>query len=149
MTAKEYLEQLTEMRVRIKALNRKIAECKERATNTASNAFGEAVQNNGTISSKIADNMENKVTLEAILNKVKEEFEEFEIRATIEINRVPNNLHSGLLLEKYVNGLTWEQVAEAIDKDPDYTRKDLHSRALASFEETNPEHTRKNPVIPH
>lgn len=148
MTAKEYLEQLTNMRIRINSINRKISECQERATNTAAKISGDIPQHNGETSGKIADNISKKVDLETTLQKIKEVFEEFEIRATAEINRVPDNLYSGLLFEKYVNGLTWEQVAEAIGKDPDYTRKDLHSKALVYFEEINPEHTRINPVIP-
>lgn len=147
MTAKEYLEQLTNMRIRINSINRKISECQDRATNTAVNISGNAPQHNGETSEKIADNIGKKIDLETTLQKTKEAFEEFEVRATIEINRIPNNLYSGLLFEKYVNGLTWEQVAEVIEKDPDYTRKDLHSKALACFEEINPENTRINPVI--
>ncbi len=147
MTAKEYLEQLIDIRVRIKALNRKISECRERASNTAAGSSGETTQHSGENTSKIVRNVENKLELEASLEKIKFEFEQFETRATLEINRLPNNQYTGLLMEKYVNGLTWEQVAEAIDKDPDYTRKVLHSRALAEFEKINPEHARKNPVI--
>lgn len=148
MTAKEYLEQLPNIRLRIRAIRRRIAECDDRATHITSNFSGTPSQHNGGASSKVADNVVAKVELESELDAIAKEFEAFEHRAALEINRLPDNLYSALLFEKYINGLTWEQVAEAIQRDADYTRKELHSKALTSFDEIIPADTRKNPVIP-
>ena len=147
MTAKEYLEQLPDMRLRIQALSRKIAECDDRATQIASSTPDAAPRHNGGASSKIETNVGEKVDLESTLKKIKKEFELFEQRAIIEINKLPDNKQSALLFERYINGLTWERIAEVLEKDVDYTRKELHSKALASFDEIVPPDTRKNPVI--
>lgn len=146
MTAKEYLEQLPNIRLRIRAIKRRIAECDDRATHITSSFSGMPAQHGGA--SKIEENMEKKIDLDSELKAIVMEFEAFERRAVLEINRIPDNLQSALLIEKYINGLTWEQVAEAIGKDADYTRKELHSKALTSFDEIIPPDTRKNPVIP-
>ena len=53
---------------------------------------------------------------------------------TKQINMIDNNLYVALLQNRYVNCCTWEETAELIDKDIDYTKKELHSRALKEFE---------------
>lgn len=148
MTAKEYLEQLPGMRLRIAAIERKIVECRHRATNTASNQSGEIPQHNGAVSCKVADCAVQSADYETELKQIKSEFEAFERRASAEINRIPDNLLSAVLFEKYINGLTWDEVAMFVGKDADYVRKGLHGIALAKFDEVIPENTRKCPCIP-
>ncbi len=146
MTAKEYLEQLPDMRVRINAIRRKIAECKERASDTSAKMSD---QRGSGSCGKIEGNVGKAVDIETELKELLKEFEMFELRASREICSMPNSLYSGLLFEKYINGLSWEQVAEAIDKDIDYTRKVLHSKALSEFDSIIPEKTRFCPCITH
>lgn len=146
MTAKEYLEQLPGMRVRINAIRRKIAECKDRASDTSAKLSDQRVSGG---CGKIEGNVGEAVDIEAGLKELLKEFEKFELRASREICSMPNSLYSGLLFEKYINGLSWEQVAEAIDKDIDYTRKVLHSKALSEFDTIIPEKARFCPCITH
>ena len=45
------------------------------------------------------------------------------------------NTYAALLLNKYVCGLTWEQVTDKLGyKNVDYVKGELHSKALAAFE---------------
>ena len=148
MTAKDYLEQLPNMRIRINALNRKIAECIDRASDTSAKISGSFSGNSKSVS-KIESNTEQAIDMERELKELVIQFEEFELRASKEICSIPNSLYSGLLFEKYINGLSWEQVAEAIGKDVDHTRKVLHSKALMEFDKVIPENTRLYPCITH
>ena len=144
MTTKEYLEQLPNMQIRINAIKRKIAECKERATDISIKQASDS-QHNGNVTNKIENNMDKKIDLEKELENLKNQFESFEVRVIAEINKIPNSLYSGLLFEKYINGLSWEEVAEVIGKGTEYTRKELHSKALLEFDIYTPENTRKSP----
>ena len=67
MTAKEYLEQLPDMRIRINAIRRKIAECKDRASDTAAK-FSD--QHNGGNCSKIEGNVTKAVDIETELKEL-------------------------------------------------------------------------------
>lgn len=147
MTAKEYLEQLPYMRVRINAMKRKIEECREKASDTSAKINGEHFGSSSI--SKIEKNTEKAVDLETELRELVKQFEQLEVRASRAICSLPTSLYSGLLFEKYINGLSWEQVAEAIGKDVDHTRKVLHSKALAEFDRQIPENTRFYPCITH
>ncbi len=145
MTAKEYLEQLPDMRVRINAIKRKIAECMERASDTSAKISGE--RSGSGSRGKVEKNVEQAVDIEIELRQLVKQFEQLELRASKEICSLPTSIYSGLLFEKYINGLSWEQVAEAIGKDVDHTRKVLHSKALAEFDRLIPENTRFYPCI--
>lgn len=147
MTAKEYLEQLPDLQLRINSLKRKIEVCHERGTDISIHQ-SDGIHSNTYGSSKVVNTAENAADLSKVRYLIANEFLAFKSRAVVEINRIPNNLYAALLMDKYVNGLTWEEVAENIGKDFDYTRKVLHSKALESFDKFVPPCTRKNPVIP-
>ena len=132
------------MQLRIDSLRRSIQLCQERAENTGAQ-FSDSprVQGNGN---KIADNIEKKADFEAELLQLIDEFERFRIRAIREINRIPDSMYASVLIDKYINGYTWERVAKNIGfQNEDYVRKILHAKALESFEKNNPETTRKSP----
>lgn len=134
MTAKEYLLQIRDIDKKIASLERSIEQCKERATSITSKFSEIPPQHNGDVSQKIAINAEKAVDYETDVKMLKEEVEQLKIKISREIDDVPNNTYSALLRDYYVNGLPWEDVAENIDKDSDYTRKVLHQSALKEFE---------------
>lgn len=147
MTTKEYLEQVTGIELRIRSLEENIERCRERAekmTPSYSGSPGGSGQ-----SDKISGNVGEKIDLEETLKELLHEFKSFEKRVTLEIHRIRNNTFATLLEDKYINGLTWDQITEKLGyMDSDYVRKELHCKALRDFDLTTPENTRKNPVIP-
>ena len=46
---------------------------------------------------------------------------------------MPNKLYAALLIDKYISNMTWQEVAEHINKEYDYTKGVLHDRALSNF----------------
>lgn len=137
MTAKEYLNQLPNMQLRIDSLKRSIQICQERATGTG-NQFTDTVVGQGN-SNKIADNMEKKIDFETELLQLVDEFEKFRFCVICQINRIPDNRYVSLLINRYVNNMSWEEIAEIIGyNDIKYVRKILHGRALAEFEKITP-----------
>lgn len=151
MTAKEYLLQIRDIDKKIASLERSIEQCKERATSITAKFSEIPPQHNGSVSQKIAINAEKAVDYETDVKMLKEEAEQLKIKISREIDNVPNNTYSALLRDYYVNGLPWEDVAENIDKDSDYTKKELHNKALAMFEKSflkNPQIPTNTPFIP-
>ena len=137
MTAKEYLNQLPNMQLRINSLKKSIQLCQECATKTGTQ-FSDLpmVQGNGN---KIADNIEKKLDFEDELLQLVNEFEKFRFCVICQINRIPDNRYVSLLINRYVNNMSWEEIAEIIGyNDIKYVRKILHGRALAEFEKITP-----------
>ncbi|MDE6091900.1 MAG: hypothetical protein K2G14_02245 [Ruminococcus sp.] len=146
MTAKEYLKQLQNIQLRINSLQKSIQLCQERAVGTGTR-FSDisAAQGNRN---KIADNMAKKVDFESELMQLTDEFEKFRLRVIRQINCIPDNRYVSLLMNKYVNNMSWERVTEEIgEKNSEYVRKELHEKALKKFSEIIPENLRKSPKI--
>lgn len=146
MTAKECLLQLTDMRLRIEALENAIAKCYSNAAK-ATPSYGEGV-GVGTSDNKIESNVERAVEHEAELRDLIDKLEQFQYDLTMEINRIPSNIYVALLINKYICDDPWEVVADKIDKTCDYTQKELHSKALAEFERVVMADPRKPLEIP-
>ena len=144
MTAKEYLEQLPDMRIRIQAIQRKISECKEKASDTSAKFSN---QRGSCDVGKLECNVLKAVDLEAELQAMVEELEKFELRASHQIGKLPTGIYSGLLFNRYINGMTWEEIAEELGKGVEYVRKELHSKALTEFSHCYPENPRLSPCI--
>ncbi len=148
MTIKEYLSQLTDIRLRIEAIERSIEKCYSNAEKTTSTTSEVPNHTLGTTSNKVEENVLKVVEYKQQLESLENQFEEFAFRATCEINKIQDNVLVALLINKYVCGLTWEEVSEIIDKNLDYTKKELHTKALKEFEKMNPNYPSKSPCIP-
>lgn len=149
MTAKEYLNQLIDMNLRIESLKMVIKICYSKSESTTSNASETASFNTSkNNTSKIEKNVIKAVECKEELENLNAKFIEFAFEATLQINNIENNLLAALLMNRYVCCMTWEQVAEIIDKDVDYTKKELHSKALRDFEKYNPDYPRKTLLLP-
>ena len=146
MTAAECLSQLTDIRRRIEALNETIAKCYSSASKSTPSYGGEA--GGGTSDNRIERNVEKAIEHEHQLQKLTEQFDQFAYDMTLEINRISNNIYAALLIQKYVNGNSWEIVAQKLGYNVDYTKRELHSRALAEFERVVMANPRKPLELP-
>ena len=106
MTAAECLSQLTDIRRRIEALNETIAKCYSSASKSTPSYGGEV--GGGTSDNRIERNVEKAIEHERQLQKLTEQFDQFAYDMTLEINRISNNIYAALLIQKYVNGNSWE-----------------------------------------
>lgn len=111
MTAKEYLEQIEDIDIRIKAL----AMQKRR------------LQNKGWDNKEI-------IKLEQDIEYLRMNFIDLQKKITKEIHSMDNHIYSSLLSAKYLSGATWEEIAQLLGyKDEKYVRTKLHSKALKEF----------------
>lgn len=148
MTAKEYLEQVIGIDKRINSLEHRLEMLKESAERITP-MYGSISSGTRKSSDKLSENIGEKIDIEKEIITLKEEFKAFQIRVEKEIHRIPNNVYATLLAEKYINGTSWNEIAEIIGyNDVKYVRKILHSKALAEFERINPQNTRFLPCIP-
>lgn len=139
MTAKTYLSQLTDIDIRILSLQNLIKKCHEDAEKITPVYADAPPQFNGNVSSKVADNIERISEYESEIQEMIKQKDSLRITIIREIDRIPNNMLSTLLTNKYANGMTWGQITESIGKtDEDHVRKFLHSKALEEFEKIHP-----------
>lgn len=134
MTAKEYLYQLTNIHKRIAAIEGVIAECYSRATKVTtsfSDTPSSGTHHGNSTEDSFIKYAEKKESLQALCD----ELETFAYKVTREISLMTNNTYAALLINKYVRNRTWEQVAEDLGLNTDYTKGELHSKALAAFEQ--------------
>lgn len=133
MTAKEYLQQLTNLHLRIAAIEGVIAEYYEKAQGTAAGS-SELPPSVMVTDNRTEDRLIKLAESSEKLQELCDELEVFAYKVTIEINRLKNSTYAALLINKYVRNRTWEQVAEDIGLNTDYTKGELHGKALAAFE---------------
>ena len=134
MTAKEYLNQARMLNLLISAKQSELYSLKLMATSISSPAIAEKVQSGGEnntmrIIDKIID-LQNEINLE-IDNLVDLKSE---IRG--KISNVYNQKFITLLTDKYINGFTFEEIAERMDTSYE-TIKSWHGEALQIFRKEN------------
>lgn len=111
MTAKEYLEQIENIDIRIKSL----AMQKRRLNNRGWNN----------------DEMRE---LEQDIERLKANYISLQKKITKEIYSMTNHAYASLLSAKYLSGATWEEITLMLGyKDEKYVRTTLHSKALKEF----------------
>lgn len=147
MTAKEYLNQLTALQNRITANKQALEKYRSKAVSTNS-AFGDISGGKTNTNSKIEINVEKIVLHEKNLESLCAVYENFLYITLIDINKIKDNVSVSLLVNKYINGKTWEEVTELLGFDSvDYVKKELHLKALKKFEEVNPDYPTKTPCF--
>lgn len=134
MTAKEYLNQARVLDMLINAKQSELYSLKLMATSISSPVISEKVQSGGEnntmrIIDKIVD-LQNEINLEIDkLVDLKSEIRE-------KIGNVYNQKFITLLTDKYINGFTFEQIAERMDTSYE-TIKGWHGEALQIFRKEN------------
>lgn len=111
MTAKEYLEQIENIDIKIKALAMQERRLRNRQGNEKS-----------------------LQELRELIENLNEEFIELQKKITVEIYSMKNSVYSAILGAKYLSGATWEEIAVMIGySDVKYVRTVLHDKALSEF----------------
>ena len=90
-------------------------------------------QHNGDVSDKVGLNVAEMVDYATRALEMMKESEQLKVEITIQIHKMPNKLYAALLIDKYISNMTWQEVAEHINKEYDYTKGVLHDRALSNF----------------
>ncbi|NLG92543.1 MAG: sigma-70 family RNA polymerase sigma factor [Clostridiales bacterium] len=133
MTAKEFLQQYQIVNHEIHSKLDEIHSLRELATKTTHSLTHDRVQSSGAqdrvsvIVGKIVD-MEHEVDLEVNrLQTVKKKIE-------AAIRAVPDAKQRTVLTCRYINGQTWERIAEDLDVSYQWVCE-LHSRALKKISE--------------
>lgn len=134
VTAKEYLNQARTLDLLINAKQSELYRLKLMATSVSSPSITEKAQSSGDntamrIIDKIVD-LQNEINLE--IDKLVDL--KFEIRE--KIGNVYNQKFITLLTDKYINGFTFEQIAERMDTSYE-TIKGWHGEALQIFRKEN------------
>lgn len=134
MTAREYLGQIRALDDLICAKQRELYRLRLSATSVSSPAFGDKVHSGGDNRSML---IIDKII--AMQEEIDAEIDKLvdlkaEIRARIE--RVYHPQLVALLTDKYINGLTLEQIAEKMDRSYE-TVRGWHGEALQIFRKEN------------
>ena len=117
MTPEEYLMQVKNIKLRIKALKGELRDAEnEKDANYAR-----------TLRERIKDDIDK--------------YEELQLKIRDEIHEIEDHKLSALLIEYYVLGNSWEGVAEALDvKSVKNTRENLRAAALKAFAAKHPQY---------
>ena len=117
MTPEDYLMQIKNIKLRIKALK------------------GELKGDEAIKDPAYSTLLRERINADLI------KYEALELRIREEIHEIEDHKLSALLIEYYVLGKSWEQVAEALDvKSVKNTRENLRSAALKAFAAKHPKY---------
>ena len=135
MTAKEYLLQLKNDRMRIDKLLERKEVLFSRATKTTHSMFGEKVQTSGK-SDMVADNVLKSMEIDGEIEMLEYNYiqRKHDIINRIQALRKVN--YMDVLFKVYVQGMDLKTAAKQMGKSYAYV-KELHKRALIEFEELN------------
>jgi hypothetical protein len=112
MTAKEYLEQIENIDIRLRSLEKQRNHLRSKEGNEKS-----------------------LQELRKLIDDLREESVQLQKKITVEIYSMKNNIYSGLLAEKYLCGATWECIAVDLGYNSvKYVREVVFPKALAEFE---------------
>lgn len=116
MTAEEYLSQITDIDLRIRSLEGEFDDAEDECDE------------------------EYRLELQGRILQNLEQAKALKLRIRSEIQRVTDHKLCALLMERYVRGRSWEQVADALGiQSEKYAREGLKAKAIAAFLKANPE----------
>lgn len=133
MTAKEFMRQYRRLTVRIRQLDEDIARLEAEIDSTAINydgmPRGSKISNKTqTLAVQLAELKDKKVRLRSEAWHKREE-----IQAVID--SIENPVYASLLRCRYVDFMTWQEIADHIGYEMNYTATKLHGRALHAVSE--------------
>jgi hypothetical protein len=134
MDAKTYLRQLTRMDKRIDALFERRNRYKDLATRRTT-VYRDMPGGGRRCASSCEEYVCKIVDLERELDRRIDEYVDLTREIEGLIANVPDDRHRDILTWRYVNGWSWERIAEAMHYDRVWIWR-LHGRALAEFEKT-------------
>ena len=133
MTGREYLNQIRDTDLNIRCKEREIFRLRQDIMSLQAIDYSRDRITGGqpiTIADKVAN-------LDAVTDEIMKEWSTYlqeRERARFMINQIRSTKQRTVLVDRYINGCTWEKVAELID----FSRQNvhnLHKRAIKNFEE--------------
>lgn len=134
MTAREYLGQVKALDNLINAKQRELYKLRLSATSVSSPAFGDKVLSGGENRSMLI--MDKIISMQEEINAEIDSLVDLKAEIRAKIKRVYHPQLVALLTDKYINGLTLEQIAERMDKSYE-TVRGWHGEALQIFRKEN------------
>ena len=128
MTAKEYLRQLSRKDARINALIERQRRCRELAERRT--AVYRATPGGGRrCSSAVEEDVAEIIDHEREVDPRIDEYVDLTREIEAAIDRIPDGRYRDVLRFRYVNGWTWEKIADEMGYDERWVRR-LHGWAL-------------------
>lgn len=140
MNAKKLLAQYTDLKEEIKDLEERIDKLSdirvERDKVTGSDNEFPYIKRSFTIEGYNLQNIDRLHELKQILIKRKSKCEEMKLQIEKFISDIPDSRTRRVFQYRYINGLSWLQIARRIGKhDESYPRKMVHDKYLDSLED--------------
>ena len=133
MTTKQYLNQVRNLDKRINAKLDELSSLRA-LTEKVTASYSEKVQ--VSISDAFTSNVAKIIDLEREINVEIDRLIRLRERITKEIDNMPSNIYSALLSSRYLEGKTWEDVAEMLHYDERQIFR-IHENALKEFRTIN------------
>ena len=133
MTGREYLNQIRDTDLNIKCKEREVLRLQQDIMYLQAIDYSKDIVSGGqpiTFEDEIAN-------IDALSNELMREWSSYlreRERARFLINAIPSSKQKSVLIDRYVNGHTWEKVAALIGCSVQNIHK-LHKRAIRNFEE--------------
>ena len=134
MTAREYLGQVKALDDLINAKGRELYRLRLSATSVSSPTFGDKIQSGGENRSMLI--IDKIIAMQEEINAEIDRLVDLKAEIRERISRVYNPQFVALLTDKYINGLTLEQIAEKMEIT-DKTACRWHGEALQIFRKEN------------
>lgn len=133
MTGREYLNQIRDTDLNIRCKEREVLRLQQDIMYLQAIDYSKDIVSGGqpiTFEDKIAN-------IDVLSNELMREWSSYlreRERARFLINAIPSSKQKSVLIDRYVNGYTWEKVAECIGCSVQNIHN-LHKRAIRNFEE--------------
>ena len=128
MTAKEYLRQLSRKDARINALVERQRRCRELAERRTA-VYRDTPGGGRRCSSSVEEYVAKIIDLEREIDRRIDEYVDLTREIEAAIDRIPDGRYRDVLRFRYVNGWTWEKIADEMGYDERWVRR-LHGWAL-------------------
>ena len=133
MTTKQYLNQVRNLDKRVNAKLDELSSLRA-LTEKVTASYSEKVQ--ASTSDTFTSNVAKIVDLEKEIDAEIDRLIRLRERITKEIDSMPSNTYSALLSSRYLEGKTWEDVAEMLHYDERQIFR-IHENALKEFRRIN------------
>lgn len=131
MTTKQWLGRGIGIALRTKSLERSKEKAYSLATSTVSSLGGDVVAHSG-----VSRKLERYSELAAECDAQLRQWDAVTAEITKAIGHVKNHVHAALLQNRYVAGMTLEEIASEMNYSDEYVKARLLDRAIKDFEES-------------
>ncbi|MEG1995927.1 MAG: hypothetical protein RR036_00300 [Oscillospiraceae bacterium] len=128
MTTQEYLSRANGISVEIKALTIAKQNAKDAATRCSNRISSQPNAHSDVNASE--KKYVKFCELSILLDKKIAQLSDVKVQIIAAINTAPDPTLRALLIHRYINAKTWEQIAEYLDKSDKWVRTKMHENAL-------------------